>query len=449
MKISINKYFEISSKLSNKTKEDFEKYKKEINPKIKNKEELIKIYLEKIETKNINVFTTLKKINNIIKISTFLLSFLLGILLSKQTLNINIYLLISIVIPFVLTNISFIKLYTYKYPKKEEHSLLSKIIKRINKDYNSKDNHIIKLYSFKIVQILNLSYMTGMLLAMLTMFFLTSITFNFESTYKSIETIEHYIINFFSYPYAWVLPEAVPNIEIINKTGLKENLNYNGVWASFIMITMIVWVIIPRILLLIYANFKLMKTIKTRYFNLTKDFYKIMLEQVEIKKNEEKNKENKEYKENSIEEKNKNNSKNINNKTEYFELFYEMEKEEIEIIKENKYLKEEIKNKIKKVKKYTIGLFEEEEKDKKTLKELYNLIIIYTPPESLPDETFKELINKLIKNDKIAQVWIIPLTETEKGEYIFSIKGDYKYNEWENQINIEINNSKIRLFNER
>jgi hypothetical protein len=78
--------------------------------------------------------------------------------------------------------------------------------------------------------------------------------------------------------------------------------------------------------------------------------------------------------------------------------------------------------------------------------------LIFTSPESIPDNTFKEDIKPISDREDVKQIWIIPLIEGSEDNYIVLKEGygkyyDSKYNDWKNKI--DKIQSKVRLYNEK
>ena len=334
----------------------------------------------------------------------------------QKSINIKIYLIFGLFLPFIyLLYIAWQTLF-YKFPNKEEYSLLDSLAKKYS-EYDKRDTHVFKTFNTLLLVEIGIVYTFSTLLSTIFIFWAYSIEFYTESTYAFLDPVK-----------IWFHTE--------NSSG--HALLSQHFFAIAITISIVIILLFKSFIWLL-AKRNLQKAMKEALLQKAETLLQNFSQSVaiEVSKDETKSIENFETQ--------KETSQNID-RSQYILLFYQFEGDEkiIDILE----LKNNSDLENLKVKYHNFALYGEEENDSKTLKELQNLVIVVTSPETLPDNTFKYDMLTLLDTKRVRQIWIIPLVEKD-GVVQKSYKGDYLYEEWQKQINDTINDYRIRLYNEK
>jgi len=248
----LEKYFQISNFFETKNEDDFKEYKnrcEQENYNISNDyiKEIDRYYQKEKKDIETPISFKLKLIQKISVIFTIIFSVILSTnIVNSDSFNINIYLIISILIPFILLMYSFYQVFTYKYPSKYENSLLNTILQKILKKdtYKDKYSHILKIYTIKQFQLLSIVYILTISLSSATIFLVKDVNFHYESSFNISAQTEQKIVTFISFPWKWALPSAVPDIELLYASNsknkdIKNTKHSNSSWAFFFLLSMI------------------------------------------------------------------------------------------------------------------------------------------------------------------------------------------------------------------
>jgi len=416
--ITIKDYFTLSEILKNQDNKTIQDYQKSINYQYNKDEKLKELYkfydnFKDKQSFNINLFEKLNNIKKILLTIIFLISFFITYNYFDNEINIKTYLLFSVALPLIYSLFTLIKITRYKYPQKDETSFLNTFIKKISSNFENKHNHILKTYSIVMFVEIGISYAVGILVATMIIFWSHSITFYSETSYSSTNT----------------------TIEKI-QTKKDRVIVSKSYWSK--LITLLIFLVISlKIVLRYFANKVLQKTINNSLEEQAQLFFDVMQTNTNIYKNsidKEDNTVNKQEFYIQIEK---------NQSSIYHKLYYEIEFEDAKNIEfKDDTLKE------KSFKEYSFALFDRDDEDEEVLQELSNLVLIFTSPESLADETFKNYIQQMLQNPNIVQIWILPLVQQEN-KLILSKKGDEKYFDYKKKIEKMINNDRVSLYNER
>jgi len=423
-KIPLKKYFEISNSLENSTQEDFKLYRKELLEsgesfdKDAKLQELIKFSDVKERNNTLtNIFEHLDFIKDILLWGIFMFTLLVSYFAIDETININKFILFSLLFPFTYILVMYFKVLRYSFPKKNENSFLSYILLNSNYiEYNPIHSHIIKTYSMKLSIYFGLVYTLAILFYTFIIFFTTSVTFVMPSTF---------------------------DIDIFSLLSQEELSQSSLAWLLIAFITLFIF--IPKIVLLFFANRNIENSIKISLLEQGEEFFDTIYTSVEIKEHTEVDiieevLEEEEIKEEVIvEEKSK--------FSDYYNLYYNMDFETQQKIVFD--FENDIDLKERSYEEFSYAIFGEEDEDELTISKLGNLILLFTSPETSADNTFKDDIEDILQQEEIKQIWIIPLVEDTQNNYIIATKGDDKYSEWQKQINTNIANPKVRLYNEK
>jgi len=426
-KIPLKKYFEISNSLENSTQEDFKIYKKELleSGASFNKDNKLQELLDFSEKREkdislTNFFEHIDFIKDILLWGVFMFTLLISYFAIDETININKFIIFSIFLPFLYITIMSFKILRYSFPKKDEHSFLSYILSYSDFiEYNPIHSHIIKTYSMKLSVYFGLVYTLAILFYTFIIFFTTSVSFVMPSTFD---------IDIFSF------------ISNISKEEFSQSL------LAWLLITFIViFILIPKVVLLFFANRNIEDSIKISLLEQGEDFFDIIYTSVEIKEHTEiaivkEIDEEEKFSEQIMAEE-------ASLFSDYYNLYYNMDFETQQKIIFD--FDNDVDLKEKSFQEFSYAIFGEEDEDEQTILKLGNLVLIFTSPETSADNTFKDDVEEILKQESIQQIWIIPLVEDTQNNYIIATKGDDKYSEWQKQININLANPKVRLYNEK
>ena len=423
-KIPLKKYFEISNSLEHSTQEDFKLYRKkllaseQLFAKDAKLQELIKFSdLQEKNSSLTKMFEHLDFIKDILLWGIFMFTLLVSYFAIDDTININKFLLFSVIFPFGYIMVMAFKIYRYSFPKKDEHSFLSYLLLHSNYiDYNPIHSHIVKTYSMKLSVYFGLVYTIAILIYTFIVFSTTSISFVMPSTF------DINIVTFFS----------------------KYQLSQSSL-AWILIISISIFIVIPKMILLFFANRNISNSIEISLLEQGELFFDIIYTTVEIKEQK-----NEEIVEEVFEHQEEKKEEIVEVKSEfsdYYNLYYNMDFETQQKIIFD--FENDVDLQERSYKKFSYAIFGEEDKDEDTISQLANLIVLFTSPETSADNTFKDDISDILQQEAIKQIWIVPLVEDNNNNYIISTKGDDKYSEWQKQININIANPKVRLYNEK
>ncbi len=422
--ITIKKYFEISSILENSKIEDFKEYKKEIlsQGKVFDKEQKFKELLNFCDRQEqhsfLKIFGHIDFIKDTLLWGIFLITLFVSYFSFDDIINVHKFLLFSIFLPFSYILFMSYKVYRYSFPKKEELSFLSYILAHSDYvKYNSSDSHVVKTYSMKLSIYFGLIYTISILLYTFIIFSTTSISFILPSTFD---------INFLS---------------LISDKELSQST-----LAWFLLISIIFFIFIPKMILLFYADKNIKKSIELSLLEQGKEFFEYIYKTVEIKQDS-----NIKALQNIVEDKNEviEDIQEIVQSVlaDYYVIYYNMDLEIRDKILFD--FSNDIDLKDKKSESFSYAIFGEEEEDELTISKLGNLVLLFASPESSADNTFKDDIDEILTQEEVKQIWIAPLVENKDAHYILAQKGDNKYDEWQKQINENIDDFRVRLYNEK
>lgn len=217
----------------------------------------------------------------------------------------------------------------------------------------------------------------------------------------------------------------------ISTNSLKKDES-SAYWSRVITAALIIMIIL-KIVLYFLARRNNIITIKQALINQGKDFFNILQKNVDIGSNETNNKED-----NPFENKPQNGLKQEYNK--YYILYYQIDLDEQSKIQFNISNHDYLKNKT--FNSYSYELFGKEEDDILTLKKLNNLVIVYTSPETIPDERFKKNMMEILESN-VNDIWIIPLKHNMDSLQLLR-KDDKDYKKWEKVI-ANIDNNHVRI----
>lgn len=440
MKLDFEQYLKVSEFLNNKNSEDFKNYKKEFyknNSKYNSKDKL-KYLLDYYKSKSIKKDESQNILQIMIILKRILIGFAfsLGLILTvlyydnDKKVDIGLYSITSVIFPllyfFYLAYIHF----SYKFPTKNEPSILNLFLK--NKFDNFKDelSHVLKTYSTMLWIKSVIYYSIGALITTMLVFKLAGVTFYSGTAYgandyeKSNQQIEKIIS----------LDKNLTNNKISNNSPKKDESS--AYWSRVITAVLIIMIIL-KIVLYFLARRNNIKTIKEALVNQGEDFFNILKTSADIGLSVDDNEDilltNQAQNKLNIEEK--------RSLKKYYILYYEINPEDQSKIQYNISNEENLKN--KEFSSYSYCLLKKVKDDINTLKELSNLVIIYTSPETIPDETFKENIIEILTKTQTNDIWIIPLKD-EFGKLQLLRKNDKDYNKWDDMIK-NINNNHIRI----
>ncbi|NPA65309.1 MAG: DUF2868 domain-containing protein [Epsilonproteobacteria bacterium] len=356
---------------------------------------------------------------------SFLIGFLLGVIFFQKTININLFLIISVVLPLFFMIFSGFRIVLYRFPLKKESLFFERFLPK-GLNIQDEDTHVLKVYSFLVLQKAAIGYALGILLSTMFLFFVNQVDFNYDNTYNLSEVFEQQIIDFFSILWSWVSPELVPDISNIQ--------HQRSTFAIFMLLSILLWNIFPRILLLFIAYQKYLKAIDNALEVKTKELRTILENSVAFIS---------QPKHTSMVQnmqKSQNRCKELHGRVVY-KLFYEMEPLEIDL--NDKALEGKIERS------FAVATFDmDEQEEEKIIHQLENLVIIFPSPQTLPDESFKSFVKRILQNSHVIQIWIAVTIEQDH-EIKLALKTDPYYDEWRYQINEVLDDLRIRLYHER
>lgn len=440
MKLDFEQYLKVSEFLNNKNSEDFKNYKKEFykkNSEYNSKDEL-KYLLEYYDRESINKDESQNILQIMIILKRILIGFAfsLGLILTvlyydnDKKVDIGLYSITSVIFPLLyFLYLAYIH-FSYKFPKKNEPSILNLFLKNKFENFKDELSHVLKTYSTMLWIKSVIYYSIGALITTMLVFKLAGVTFYSGTAYgandyeKSNQQIEKIIS----------LDKNLTNNKISNNSPKKDESS--AYWSRVITAVLIIMIIL-KIVLYFLARRNNIKTIKQALVNQGEDFFNILKTNADIGLSVDDNEDilltNQAQNKLNIEEK--------RSLKKYYILYYEINPEDQSKIQYNISNEENLKN--KEFSSYSYCLLKKVKDDINTLKELSNLVIIYTSPETIPDETFKENIIEILTKTQTNDIWIIPLKD-EFGKLQLLRKNDKDYNKWDDMIK-NINNNHIRI----
>ena len=437
MKPDFEQYLKVSEFLNNKNSEDFKNYKKEFyknNSEYKSGNEeklkyLSEYYNKKSKKKDesqhiIEVMIILKRI--LIGFA-FSLGLLLTVLYYDKEVNIGFYSITSVILPLIYFFYLLYRHFSYKFPKKNEPSILNLYLKNKFENFKDELSHVLKTYSTMLWIKAAISYSIGALITTILIFSLAGVKFYSGNTYGAND-----------YEKSYQQTENINLLDknLINNKNLTNSLNKDessAYWSRVITAVLIIMIIL-KIVLYFLARRNNIKTIKQALVKQGEDFFNILEKNVDIGSNEINNKEDNpfEYKPQSILEQEEYNK--------YYILYYQINADKQSKIQFNISNYDYLKNKT--FNSYSYGLFGKKEDDILTLKKLNNLVIVYTSPETIPDERFKKNMIEILESN-VTDIWIVPLkNDNDKLELLR--KDDKDYKKWEKVI-VNIDNNHVRI----
>jgi len=411
--ISIKKYFDISSFLETKQRRDFIKYQKSLEnyDDKKRVEELLTFYKASQEKEHdSNLFESLLFMKKSLLIILFIMTFVVSYNFFDREINIKTYLLFSVGLPLLYTLFALIQIIKYKYPQKDEKSYLNSFMKKIFAKIDNRHNHVLKTYSLLTLVDIGISYALGLLSATVIIFWAHAITFYFEGSYDANDTLQ--------------------------TTQINRVIESSSYYAELITLLIIV-VIALKLLLRYFALKRVNKTILNALEEQGEMFFEIMKKNIHISQNQFQQKEVISKESKVLRD------KGSMHNVDYVKLYYEME---LNLAKNIEFYDERLKD--KSFKEYAFALFDKEEEDEKILDELENLVLLFTSPESLADETFKVYISDILETSRVEEIWVLPLEE-DNGKYVLSHKDNAKYSDWKEKIENIIADERVSLYNEK
>lgn len=278
---------EISDKKRyNKEKNDYKKLIK-ISDDFKN---------EKHQDKSKNFF--LNKFF-IIGLSIFLaILFSLGYIDSqKNQINILFFILMIIIFPFILVVFSFLN----TIYKKQNSSCFKSIIEFLMKKEIEKD--ALQKVSCFYLQIVSIVFSSISILILLFWTAIENYKFYFATTWLESSFFIN-LISFFSFPMKSIFPQLIPNTQMIIEA--SKNASSDSIWLWFLIMLLLIWIIIPRVVILILTYYFSRKALQESF--ITNEKSKRILEYLKPKITTT-SYDNDRYEENKKEDESKNNQK--------------------------------------------------------------------------------------------------------------------------------------------
>ena len=413
----LKNYFCISQFLTRFEKQENSRFNIKIdqNNPLKSIAKLYQKYEEK-ERCNSTLYEFFKNTRGILLSLIFIAVMLFSFISIQKSINIKIYLVFGIIIPFFyLLYVAWQTLF-YKFPNKEESSLIDFFAKKYP-EYDRRDTHVFKTFTTLLFVEMGIVYTFSILLSTIFIFWAYSIEFYSESSYALFDPLK-----------VW--------FGVINQSGhtvLPQHFLAIAITISIVTLLLFksfIWILAKR---------NLQKAIKEALLQKAQTLLKKFSQSVEIQVSTDTQKTVEIFEAQKATVEKKDHSR-------YDLLSYQfvLDKKIIDILELQN--DKEIANLDAEY--YNFALFSKEEEDAQTLQKLQNLVIIVTSPETLPDNTFKCDMLTILETNRVEQIWIIPLVEKD-GILQKAYKGDYLYEEWQKQINETMGDYRIRLYNEK
>lgn len=433
LKLNFEQYLKVSEFLNSKNLEDFKNYKKEFYKNNTNydSEEKLKYLLEYYDKKSINKDESQNILENIFILKRILMGFalfigfLLTVLYYDKEVDVGLYIITSVIFPLSYFSYLAYRHFSYKFPTKNEPSILNLYLKKNFKNFkNIKEelSHVLKTYSTMLWIKSAIFYSIGALITTMLIFNFVGVKFYSGNTYGANDYEKSY--------------QQTQNINLTNNKISTNNLKKDessAYWSRVITAALIIMIIL-KIVLYFLARRNNIITIEQALIKQGEDFINILEKNVDIGSNETNNK-----KDNPFENKPQSSSEQ-EEYNKYYILYYQINSDKQSKIQYNISNEENLKNKI--FNSYSYGLFGKKEDDILTLKKLNNLVIVYTSPETIPDERFKKEMIEILKSN-VTDIWIVPLkNDNDKLELLR--KDDKDYKKWEKVI-VNIDNNHVRI----
>ena len=334
----------------------------------------------------------------------------------QKSVNIKIYLVFGLLMPFVyLLYVAWQTLF-YKFPNKEENSLVAFFAKRYG-EFDKRDSHVLKTFTTLLFVEVGIVYTFGILLSTIFIFWAYSVEFYSESSYAFLDPIKLWFGTTNGSGHT-VLPQHFFAIAITLSI------------VALLLLKTFVWFLAKR---------NLQKAMKQALLQKAQTLLQTFSQSVKIEVSSDVSKTTESF------ETQKSRVQNLD-RSRYDLLFYQFKGDEkvVDIL--------ELQNDADLVNLnaayHSFALYGAEQEDNKTLEKLQNLVIVVASAQTLPDNTFKGDMLSILETNRVRQIWVIPLVEKD-GVVQKAYKGDYLYEEWQKQINETINDYRIRLYNEK
>lgn len=435
MKLNFEQYLKVSEFLNSKNSEDFKNYKKEFckngcEYKREEKLEYLKEYYKEESIKkdgSQNILEDIFILKRILIGFALFFGFLLTVSYYEKEVDVGLYIITSVIFPLSYFFYLVYRHFSYKFPDKYEPSILNKVLKIKFENFKDDLSHVLKTYSTMLWIKLAIFYSIGALITTMLIFNLVGVKFYSGNTYGANDYEKSY--------------QQTENVNLLDKNLTNNKISTNSIkkdessayWSRVITAVLIIMIIL-KIVLYFLARRNNIKTIEQALINQGEDFFNILEKNVDIGSNETNNKEdnpfeNKRQSRLEQEEYNK-----------YYILYYQINSDKQSKIQFNISNDDYLKNKI--FNSYSYGLFGKKEDDILTLKKLNNLVIVYTSPETIPDERFKKDMIEILESN-VTSIWIVPLkNDNDKLELLR--KDDKDYKKWD-KMTRDINNNHIRI----
>jgi len=208
-------------------------------------------------------------------LTMFLVGFVTGLGLLNYTNNaswVNIiwFFVTLIFFPFIIFIYKLITLFFKNHTTFLDSSLKS-LLKKFD-EYISVDIEVTKLIGSIIIQLAFIALFIGTLLSLFLTLLGTYISFGWQSTLLSVDTIQS-TVNLISTPWSYIVPSGVPSLELIKSTNYSQIsldsklLESSTFWWKFLALSLIVWGFIPRIVLFFVSYFTLSKILERSILN--------------------------------------------------------------------------------------------------------------------------------------------------------------------------------------
>ena len=155
-----------------------------------------------------------------------------------------------------------------KFP--HENRIFADNLKNSLKKEFKKHNKLINIYLISLLQKTSLAYIIGALLWIFLMITISDLAFAWSSTLNIHATHIHSVTNTISTPWKSLLPNAVVDLDIIERTryyraygtAIPEGSTAHdlGIWWSFLLMSIFTYSFFPRLVSFTYYNYLLKKT---------------------------------------------------------------------------------------------------------------------------------------------------------------------------------------------
>ncbi len=159
------------------------------------------------------------------------------------------------IIRFILTRSSLVK-------ENEDDENIQKIIRFLKADveYDERHSRVLQAYSFRFLQEVVVVYTVTIFIVTIMSYFIYFAPMYYGSVFD-IKSGYSSIINFLSLPWSWFTTFGIPSNDLINAAYTKDpagiEMGTQGTWAAFLSLSVLFWVIIPKMLLWTLVKLKL------------------------------------------------------------------------------------------------------------------------------------------------------------------------------------------------